>query len=122
MPPLSRNGELGQALVQYREAIELDPASAVAHRNLVFVLPFQPGESAADMPRRRGWASDTQTPDPFADHPNAPEPARRLRIGYVAADFRDHCQALFLLPLSPAPRSAKSKCSAIRTCIDRCRH
>ena len=34
-------------------------------------------------------------------HDNAPFPRRRLRIGYVSPDFRDHCQAMFTLPLFP---------------------
>jgi protein O-GlcNAc transferase len=32
-------------------------------------------------------------------HANTREPARRLRIGYVSPDFRNHCQSLFTTPL-----------------------
>ena len=35
-------------------------------------------------------------------HENAREPERRLRIGYVSADFRDHVQALYTTPLFAA--------------------
>src|SRR3984957_12320773 len=32
-------------------------------------------------------------------HANDRSPDRRLRIGYVAPHFRDHCQSLFTIPL-----------------------
>ena len=35
-------------------------------------------------------------------HGNDTAPERRLRIGYVSPDFRDHCQAFFTVPLFSA--------------------
>ena len=35
-------------------------------------------------------------------HRNDRSPDRRLRIGYVSPDFRNHCQALFTMPLLSA--------------------
>src|ERR1041384_2188419 len=32
-------------------------------------------------------------------HTNTPDAERRLRIGYVSAQFRDHCQMFFTTPL-----------------------
>ncbi len=35
----------------------------------------------------------------MAPHPNERTADRKLRIGYVSADFREHCQSLFTIPL-----------------------
>ncbi len=95
-------GRLDDALAEFRTAIQLRPNYAEAHSNLLYALHFHPTMSAekiADEHRR--WNAEQAEPFRAAAraHDNDPSPERRLRIGYVSPDFRDHCQAFFMLPL-----------------------
>lgn len=94
-------GALDAGIAHYRRAIESDPANVVAHSNLAYALTFQAehGETVLDECRR--WSAQHETPLRAArlSHTNDRTPNRRLRIGYVGADFREHCQSLFTVPL-----------------------
>lgn len=67
----------------------------------MFQLAFVPGVTAEQiLSEARGWAR--QWADPCPPLPPAPigaDAERRLRVGYVSPDFRDHCQALYMTPL-----------------------
>jgi predicted O-linked N-acetylglucosamine transferase (SPINDLY family) len=100
-------GDLDAAIASFRRSLELDPSSAATHSNLAYTQSFQALEAgpvleeclrwnerfAARMPR---CAHDR--PDGCA-HTERGDPKRRLKIGYVSPDFRDHCQSLFTIPL-----------------------
>jgi protein O-GlcNAc transferase len=91
-------GELDEAIDSYRAALRCDPSQAATHGNLAYALSFQSLEAAPILEECRRWNAR------FAARLRPHEPHertlnRRLRIGYVSADFRDHCQALFTLPL-----------------------
>ena len=102
-------GRLDEAVDSYRRAIACDPAYTQAHSNLLYLLYFHPDHNdasilleakklAAGEALARG-ASEPITPIAHIApvlRGNAP---RRLRIGYVSPDFREHCQSLFTLPL-----------------------
>jgi predicted O-linked N-acetylglucosamine transferase (SPINDLY family) len=86
----------------YRRAMAISPAQADAHTNLVFLMHYCPQFDAADIAREtRLW--NQRYAAPLARiirlHPNDPSPERRLRIGYVSADFRHHVVGRFLVPL-----------------------
>ena len=84
-------------------AIELKPDSPTAASNLLFALHYPSGLT---MPRR-SWRSIAAgpgvTPSPwprrFGPHANDRSPDRRLRVGFVSPDFRDHPVGRLLLPL-----------------------
>jgi predicted O-linked N-acetylglucosamine transferase (SPINDLY family) len=94
-------GELDQAIDEYRKALRIDPQRAVTHSNLCYALNFQAADFAPVLEECRRWNERFAAGmhDPGTRFANARHPQRRLRIGYVSADFREHCQALFLLPL-----------------------
>jgi protein O-GlcNAc transferase len=95
-------GELDDAIAHYRKAVELSPDYAAVHSNLVYTIHFHAGYDAQSILREnRAW--DVQHAQPLKDkirpHLNDRSPDRRLRIGYVSPDFRDHCQSFFTHPL-----------------------
>jgi predicted O-linked N-acetylglucosamine transferase (SPINDLY family) len=99
---LKDQGKLDEALASYSRAVELQPNFAEAQSNLLYTLYFCPGYDAhAIYAAHRRW--NQQLAEPLAKdiqpHANDPSPDRRLRIGYVSPDFRDHVVTHFLLPL-----------------------
>jgi len=115
---LRDRGQIEEAIAAYRKAVALAPHFAEAHSNLIFTLHYHPGfDAAAIAAEHRHW--NQQHAQPLAAEirpPSAPstnsgqagsgqaydndrDPDRRLRIGYVSPDFRDHAVARFLLPL-----------------------
>jgi protein O-GlcNAc transferase len=97
---LRERGELAEALARYRRASELAPDDAKSRSNLVYTLAFAAGVTARDiLSEARTWAARHAPSRPSARHENARDPERRLRIGYVSPDFREHVQSFFTLPL-----------------------
>jgi predicted O-linked N-acetylglucosamine transferase (SPINDLY family) len=99
---LKDRGELDDAIAAYRRAIALRPDLPYLHSNLLLTLHYHAGFSPADIAREhRAWAERHVAPLTAArrPHENDPEPDRRLRVGYVSPDFREHPVARFLLPL-----------------------
>jgi predicted O-linked N-acetylglucosamine transferase (SPINDLY family) len=99
---LKDRGELDAAIACYRRAVELRPDLSALHSNLLLTLHYHPGYSPADLLREhRAWAERHVAPLAAArrPHDNSREPERRLRVGYVSPDFREHPVARFILPL-----------------------
>lgn len=95
-------GELDQALASYRRALALQPEAAFIHSNLLLAMHYHPGLKPAEIDAEHGrWAERHARPlrASLRPHQNDRQPDRRLRIGYVSPDFRDHAVARFLQPL-----------------------
>jgi protein O-GlcNAc transferase len=95
-------GELDAAIAAYRKAVALRPDLSLLHSNLLLTLHYHPGYSPEDLAREhRTWAERHVVPLARRRklHANDPRPERRLRIGYVSPDFRDHSVARFVLPI-----------------------
>ena len=95
-------GRLDASLAAYRTALELKPDYVVAHSNLLFTLHYHPDYDAqAIAEEHRQW--NRRHAEPFKrftqPHRNDRAPERRLRIGYVSPDLREHPVGRFLLPL-----------------------
>jgi protein O-GlcNAc transferase len=98
---LKDSGDLDEGIACFRRAIASEPGNLIAHSNLVYALSFQSFDPGAILEAARGWAAQhaasvVPMPSPVDTEPLG---GRRLRIGYVSADFREHCQALFTTPL-----------------------
>jgi protein O-GlcNAc transferase len=98
-------GRLGEAIEESQRAIALRPDDALLHSNLLFMLLNDSSLEAKtvfdahlafaarfEAPLRAGWAP----------HANAPDPDRRLRLGYMSADFRRHAVSHFIEPILAA--------------------
>ena len=100
---LKGTGDLDGALACWSTVARLRPADAAAHSNLVYTLLYHPAaDPRGHLDAAVAWGR--RHADPLtAAAPRQPvhvRPAgRRLRVGYVAPDFRDHCQSFFTMPL-----------------------
>jgi predicted O-linked N-acetylglucosamine transferase (SPINDLY family) len=95
-------GEFDEAIALQREAIRLKPDYPAAHSDLVCAMLSHPGYDARMIFEELSrWNERYAQPlgKFIQPHTNDRNPDRRLRIGYVSADFRDrHVVGRCLLP------------------------
>lgn len=99
---LQTQGRLGEALESFRHALELAPEVAAAHGSALFTLHYDPETSVEELlEAHREWARRHTSGLGRAGRPfrNRRNPDKRLRIGYVSADFRQHPVAYFVAPV-----------------------
>lgn len=99
---LKDQGRLDEAIACFHRALNRNSSLVVAHSNLLYSLQFAPGyDAAAICAEHQRWNARHALPlaPQQPRHANDPSPDRKLRIGYVSPDFRNHCQALFTTPL-----------------------
>ena len=99
---LREQGRLDEAIACFQHAHKSEPANPVWHSNLLFSMMYHPGYSSnALLEEGRRWeeayARHLMRRNPVYD--NDPSPERRLRIGYLSADFREHVVGLNIWPL-----------------------
>jgi protein O-GlcNAc transferase len=92
-------GDIEGALAAYRRATEVQQDNQGAHSNRLYTMYFHPEYSAEKISaEHRAW--NARYAAHLAPMSMPPRPARsRLRVGYVAPFFRDHCQSFFTVPL-----------------------
>jgi predicted O-linked N-acetylglucosamine transferase (SPINDLY family) len=91
-------GRIDEALAHFRRALALDPTNAEVFTNLLLTLNYSPQYDAATIFREHlGYGSRFVKPylEPEPDR----EWPRRLRVGYVSPDFRNHVVAVFMEPI-----------------------
>jgi predicted O-linked N-acetylglucosamine transferase (SPINDLY family) len=93
---LQQSGDIGAAIAVQRSAIAQDPLCRPAWQNLLLGLNYMPGITAEDVAvAHRAYAARFARPGP-APFANVPDPDRRLRIGMLSGDFRQHPVGYFL--------------------------
>lgn len=95
---LHREGRIPEALASYRAAMRLKPDFMRAHSNFVYALNFSAGHSPEEIfNEHREWARLHADPLSSAGlpHINPRASGRRLRVGYVSPNFRDHAVTYF---------------------------
>ena len=99
---LNHLGRLDEALAVYGEVLKMDPSLIAIDSNRLFTMQFHPGyDSQAILRHHIEW--NIRQAEPLASqilpHDNDPDPTRRLRIGYLSPDFKNHCQQFFTVPV-----------------------
>jgi predicted O-linked N-acetylglucosamine transferase (SPINDLY family) len=99
---LSAQGHPHQSVAHFERALSLQPNNAPARSNLLQALNYTSGLDpvavyAAHRDFAQRWEATLSTSIPA--HANDRSPERRLRIGYVSSDFRQHSVSYFLEPV-----------------------
>jgi predicted O-linked N-acetylglucosamine transferase (SPINDLY family) len=97
-----RLGQIDEAERAYRDALKAKPDDARAFSNLLFCLQSNHNISNEFLfAEHRRFSRQLEAPlrAHWPSHQNARLPERKLRLGYVSGDFRDHPVTFFLEPL-----------------------
>ena len=98
-------GMLDASIACFRRAVALSPEKAAIHSNIVYALQFLPGLDPREIREEQAlWNRRHAAPlRPARRHyPQSRDPARRLKLGYVSTDFREHAVSFFMGPLLAA--------------------
>ncbi len=90
------------AVASYRRALTLAPDDVVTHGNLLYLLSYDPASTAEALhteARRFGELHTVPLRTERLPHRNDQRAERKLRIGYVSSDFREHVSIFYLEPL-----------------------
>jgi predicted O-linked N-acetylglucosamine transferase (SPINDLY family) len=91
-----------EVLTPLSRSVREDPTNVALRSEELMLLNFVEDVSAADMfARHREYGVDVERENPvrFDSFVGARDPRRRLRVGYVSADFYLHPVALFMKPV-----------------------
>lgn len=96
------SGNEEAAIACYQQAIRLMPDNATIHSDLLFfMLRSRKIDNQALFDAHLRFAHTFEQPlkKLWKKHTNTPLPHRKLKVGYVSADFCDHSVAMFIRPI-----------------------
>ena len=99
---LGAQGLIDEALAHHRRTVELNPIRAQIHSNYLYTLLFHPGFDAPAIQKENQVYNERHgvpVRHLIRPHTNASDPAKRLRIGYVSPNFREHVVGRNMIPL-----------------------
>lgn len=97
-------GQVDRAVEYFQKALAVNPSSPQLHSTLVSALHYLDSATAADIfhHAKQWWEAHGRPRYRKIMHANPPNPTRRLKIGYISPDFRDHSIYYFITPLLKA--------------------
>ncbi|MBF0445157.1 MAG: tetratricopeptide repeat protein [Magnetococcales bacterium] len=99
---LQEQGKYVEAVARYQQTLICEPGYVQAHNNLIFCADLMPEvNSELCYAHRENWNKIHAEPLKalWPTLTNSPEPNRKLRIGYVGADFQHHSAAHIFGPM-----------------------
>ena len=94
------SGDAPRAVAHSRRVLEIAPERPAAASNLLLVLNYVfDGRPEAIFAEHVAWGQGVSRGLQGRACANDPSPERKLRIGYVSPDFRDHALAFFIEPV-----------------------
>ena len=90
-----------ESLAHFKKALEIDPTYTIAHSNFLLYLNYAPGYDRSEifLEHQRFNARCVAPESGSSAFRNSRQPKRRLKIGYVSPDFRNHANARFFEPV-----------------------
>jgi len=95
-------GEFEQAYSSFGKALLADPLYTEAFSNMLFTMNYDPNKTGEEIFEHYRAYEDRFAKPHYAQikpHQNDPDPARRLKIGYVAPTFYKHSASFFMMSL-----------------------
>ena len=97
---IKSRGRIAEAIQHYKKAILLKPDYPLAHSNYIFTMHYDTSITSQEIYEETiEWGDRHANSIPKLIHSNNPDPARRLRIGYVSGDLRHHAVVQYLEPV-----------------------
>jgi len=92
-------GDFSRAIEIYRRIVKQDPEFIISHSNLLFQLSYNVLCSPRDLLEESRQWDRMHGNNPRFGHKPGSDPNKRLRIGYVSPDLRQHAVSYFFEPI-----------------------
>ena len=97
----TRQGNLDKALSSYSEALRIAPGNLKTYSDYIYAMAYHEDYDAASVfAEHVHWGEKQErNVSTIPSHTNTPDPNKRLRVGYVSGDFRNHPVGIFIEPV-----------------------